>query len=255
MREWGQVLLFKGKYKNHTHQKAYEKDLAYAVLMTCKFTFSNPWALNFRYALARLKQAARANREREELKEKMRNQTLMVHTKGDMERETETDVDSDSWSWKMCSPEGSAPKTTASASSKGRQRPRPMRRPGADSSTSHLGEGAGPEDVRAREVKRTAVKDDLQELGATESLKICQKIDNMILKIEEQLRPSKDQCTSKPAKYRLPELDVLEITAAGGSSISAAVQRHGGRAVVRNHATELGSARGPCDRLWQLISM
>ena len=56
-------------------------------------------------------------------------------------------------------------------------------------------------------------------------------------------------------KYRLPSLDLIEITAGRHGEVSTAIPRCGRKAITVDHQTDMKGARGPFDRLWQIVHM
>ena len=84
---------------------------------------------------------------------------------------------------------------------------------------------------------------------------VCQKIDDQISMIEEQLQSMQHAQKQWSGRYRLPSLDVIEITNQMHGEVCTAIQRHGGRAITVNYLKDLKGPRGPFDRLWHLIHM
>ena len=68
LREWGNMQLPEGKWKNATFAEVFNKDQQYVMFMANHRKLVSPWALSFKsYVLARLK----AQKEHEEMKQQM----------------------------------------------------------------------------------------------------------------------------------------------------------------------------------------
>ena len=101
-----------------------------------------------------------------------------------------------------------------------------------------------------------------QQLSACESLMadedalgVCARIDQKIGQIEALLQASVREPDPSVSTYRLPMLDLLEISLEPlGGQVSASIQKCGGRALYLC-GNKLGSARDGYTRLWKLISM
>ena len=60
---------------------------------------------------------------------------------------------------------------------------------------------------------------------------VCDRIDNKVLESEDKLRHSDREIREPLPRYRLPQMDVLEISMNGHNPLKEAVQRRGGRAI------------------------
>ena len=114
------------------------------------------------------------------------------------------------------------------------------------------GVGEGPEGVSDSE---QFVPDPDREADHHRMIKTCERIDQRIHLIEEKFKEIRDGQSQWSDRYRLPSLDLIEITAGKHGEVSTAIQRGGGKAITVDHQSDLRGVRGPFDRLWQLIHM
>ena len=143
----------------------------------------------------------------------------------------------------------------------GDERPRTEGGDATSSSTSGVGE-AGRNDRRTREGVISAETDDATlheddvrtEPGSLDAIKgLCQQIEEQILKIESQIghvHASQKYLTQN--FYRLPQLDVLEISPTSGDMIAADVKKRQGRA-HKIMVSEINSQNDDYKPLWKWI--
>ncbi|CAE7262600.1 RE1 [Symbiodinium natans] len=133
LREWGQVVIAAGKHKGKSHEKTFETDLSYSILMARKSSLSSPWALSFKnYALMRLKQMAKTEQARSTTKAEAKN----IKSQGPAVMDGE-----ESDGWKLCSPDATS---HTAAPSRGSKRNSP---PGA---SSQMPIAMSPEEIMTR---------------------------------------------------------------------------------------------------------
>ena len=119
-----------------------------------------------------------------------------------------------------------------------------------DATSSSTSRAGGPGRSRGRQLSDC-------ERGAADvdTEGVCARIDQCINQIEALLQASvrePDPCVSS---YRLPSLDLLEVSMEpGGGQVSASIQKCGGRSLYL-FGNNIGSARDDYSRLWKLISM
>ena len=119
-----------------------------------------------------------------------------------------------------------------------------------DATSSSTSRAGGPGRSRGRQLS-----DCERGTADVDTEGVCARIDQRINQIEALLQASvrePDPCVSS---YRLPTLDLLEVSMEpGGGQVRASIQKCGGRSLYL-FGNNLGSARDDYSRLWKLISM
>ena len=93
---------------------------------------------------------------------------------------------------------------------------------------------------------------DLQKPACAGS-EVCGHIDNRVREIESKLQDPVREIREVPLKYRLPQVDVVEISFNSHGSLREAAMRRGGKAIVVNPG--FSESRSHQERAWKLIAM
>ena len=241
LQEWSTHKAEQGKHRNKTFGEIFQL----AMVMARKATLTSAWALSFKgYSQARLKKMAQ-----QQLQKAVPNET--------------SDLDD----WKVCQhPEKSgtmgktagpmnkppeakeASGSTVRASSKRRSLPTSSTRMPVDLDRDQLrtrkaavargrAVPAGPGDLVSDRGKspdgRGKGHSDFEESQDSAFVaSLCTQIEQSILNIEQQLNHEARSPHEVANKYRMPSLDVLEITQIGAGMIGQVLREHGQRAVT-----------------------
>ena len=266
-----------GKHKGLTQSQAFEKDLAYCILMAQKTSLSSPWARNCQnYAIARLRATARAKLlSTEERDSRGRASTAKSgkwkSTTTCATRGYTTDEENNEWrgtdGGEECHREQAGIDGNFIVVGQDERRD-----DGGREATSHDSQGttasrvgqarrSGGADQRARrgvseEGSSGDAKDgpDGHQEGTVQQTKaLCSHIDGRIREIERGLNEL-SECIENlsNSKYRLPQLDVLEIGPGGGNAVGNEVKKQGGRALSDAPKDIYGTKPDSFEKLWKI---
>ena len=89
-----------------------------------------------------------------------------------------------------------------------------------------------------------------------ENLRVCHAIRERILEIEQKLAdPVNAPLYGPGSRYRLPTVDVIEVSASVGNVVGATIRKMGGKAVVLNQSKDIGTLKDSHGKLWQMMYM
>ncbi|CAE7779020.1 RE1 [Symbiodinium sp. CCMP2592] len=235
LRAWGDMTLTAGKHKTKTFAAAFGEDLVYAVTMARKQSLTSSWAISFKnYCLARLKAAARAEQMEDQKRQgkgtrkaAFPNRSQNTATLEDEEaafanrsRNTATFKDEEEFGeWKLCLNEGRATGSSASTAENHKGKRANAQDPNPAMSTDLTAEQRL--DIMTRKALLQRELAQLEQLDPSWDEKIEDKLGKLDSETED---------FRKKMHYKLPRLDVLEITLAD-SGISNAIRNRQGRAV------------------------
>ncbi|CAE7260010.1 GIP [Symbiodinium sp. CCMP2592] len=235
LRAWGDMTLTAGKHKTKTFAAAFDEDLVYAVTMARKQSLTSSWAISFKnYCLARLKAAARAEQMEDQKRQgkgtrkaAFPNRSQNTATLEDEEaafpnrsRNTATFKDEEEFGeWKLCLNEGRATGSSASTAENHKGKRANAQDPNPAMNTDLTAEQRL--DIMTRKALLQRELAQLEQLDPSWDEKIEDKLGKLDSETED---------FRKKMHYKLPRLDVLEITLAD-SGISNAIRNRQGRAV------------------------
>ncbi|CAE7344232.1 unnamed protein product, partial [Symbiodinium natans] len=236
LREWGEVVLPEGKHKQSTHAQVFNKDMAYAALMARKTSLTSPWALSFKnYCIARFQKAAEVKHHGETTAPKGQRPVL---PKNPDPTTVPLPENEDSDDWKLCV-------TESEPSNKERSGKR-----ASHASSSSMTQGRMQLDITDQDqmlinTRRALL---LRELSHLEQLEQPRK--------EEQTDHAFNAPLYGPgSRYRLPTVDVIEVSASVGNVVGATIRKMGGKAVVLNQSKDIGTLKDSHGKLWQMMYM
>ncbi|CAE7672910.1 GIP [Symbiodinium sp. CCMP2592] len=218
LRAWGDMTLTAGKHKTKTFAAAFDEDLVYAVTMARKQSLTSSWAISFKnYCLARLKAAARAEQMEDQKRQGKGTRKAAFPNRS---RNTATFEDEEEFGeWKLCLNEGRATGSSASTAENHRGKRANAQDPNPAMSTDLTAEHRL--DIMTGKALLQRELAQLEQLDPSWDEKIEDKLGKLDSETED---------FRKKMHYKLPRLDVLEITLAD-SGISNAIRNRQGRAV------------------------